>query len=92
MTQKKQVLCDLQVLFPIYNCQTPEHMSSQSHMGFCHGNYNQHNVIFTKKGIATIHFEQFYYGNQMLDLYQFMRKVLEKNGYEMGVAKEILNQ
>ena len=25
MTQKKQVLCDLQVLFPIYNCQTPEH-------------------------------------------------------------------
>ena len=23
MTQKKQVLCDLQVLFPIYNCQTP---------------------------------------------------------------------
>ncbi len=69
-----------------------KHMSSQSHMGFCHGNYNQHNVIFTKKGIATIHFEQFYYGNQMLDLYQFMRKVLEKNGYEMGVAKEILNQ
>ena len=23
MTQKKQVLCDLQVLFSIYNCQTP---------------------------------------------------------------------
>ena len=28
MTQKKQVLCDLQVLFSIYNCQTPEHEKS----------------------------------------------------------------
>lgn len=24
MTQKKQVLCDLQVLFSLFNCQTPE--------------------------------------------------------------------
>lgn len=30
MTQKKQVLCDLQVLFLIFNCQTPEDMFASS--------------------------------------------------------------
>lgn len=29
MTQKKQVLCDLRVLFGVFNCQTPEYISAE---------------------------------------------------------------
>ena len=29
MTQKKQVLCDLQVLFLLFNCQTPEEVDAR---------------------------------------------------------------
>ena len=34
MTQKKQVLCDLQVLFPISNCQTPGEKSFDAMLKF----------------------------------------------------------
>ena len=34
MTQKKQVLCDLQVLFLIFNCQTPEFLKREGEIIF----------------------------------------------------------
>jgi len=54
----------------------------------CHGEYNYHNLIFTKQGVATTNFEHAHYGIQLMDLAYFMRKVMEKNDWqrEKGMA------
>ncbi len=46
--------------------------------GFCHGDYNQHNILFSKNGIGIVHFECFSYQIQVSDLANYMRKMLEK--------------
>ena len=61
------------------------------HYGICHGNYNQHNVIMKDMEIAIVHFERFSKGNQLDDLYQFARKVLEKNHFDYEILEQILN-
>lgn len=58
--------------------------------GICHGEYNQHNIIKTEQGIATINLEHFCYQNQLLDLHQFLRKTLEKNRYQKAFARQVL--
>lgn len=60
------------------------------HVGICHGAYNQHNIIQAEKGIATINFEHFSYQNQLFDLHQILRKVIEKNGYTWELAESLL--
>ena len=49
---------------------------------YCHGAYHQHNIILMKDGMATINFEHFSVDNQLIDLYTFLRKVMEKNEYQ----------
>lgn len=60
------------------------------HYGICHGSFNQHNVIIGDGTIAIVHFERFSRGNQLNDLYQFSRKVMEKNNYDFGLLNDIL--
>lgn len=60
------------------------------HYGICHGSFNQHNVIIGDGDIAIVHFERFSRGNQLNDLYQFSRKVMEKNNYDYGLLNDIL--
>ena len=52
-----------------------------SRSGWCHGNYSHHNIILTSDFPATIHFERFYHGYPILDVYYFLKKALEKNNY-----------
>ena len=59
-------------------------------VGFCHGDYNQHNVIFTKNGIAIVHFDRFTYHISVSDLANFMRKMLEKNNWNMGLGIDMI--
>jgi len=56
--------------------------------GFCHGDYNQHSVIFAKRGIAIVGLERFTYDLQIRDLANFVRKMMEKNNWdaELGMA------
>lgn len=65
---------------------------SQEHLqiGICHGAYNQHHVIRTEFGVATINFEHFCYQNQLFDLHQILRKVMEKNEYDWEYGRELL--
>lgn len=49
---------------------------------YCHGAYHQHNVLICKDGIATVNFEHFMVDNQLVDLYTFLRKAMEKNEYQ----------
>lgn len=61
----------------------------QNHYGICHGSYNQHNVILDDKFEAIVHFERFSRGNQLNDLYQFARKVMEKNHFGFTQLEDI---
>lgn len=60
-------------------------------LGYCHGSYNYHSVIFCEGYIATINFERFHIGYQLMDLYQFLRKAMEKNNYDIEMTKDILS-
>lgn len=59
--------------------------------GFCHGDFNQHNVVFQKKEIALVHFESFSYGMRVSDLANFMRKMMEKNNWNTGLGMDFVS-
>jgi spore coat protein I len=63
------------------------------HFGYCHGDYNNHNILVTGKGRkpATVGFDRFYVGNQLSDLYYFARKAVEKNAYNFEVLRRIID-
>jgi spore coat protein I len=72
-------------------CSSPDN----PHLGYCHGMYNQHSVLFLREEgneIATINFDRFYAGNQLDDLYHFMRKVLEKNNYDFSLMQAMMER
>lgn len=48
----------------------------------CHGDLNQHHLLIDNGDIAVIEFNQMHRGNQMADLYHFMRKAMEKHGWD----------
>lgn len=57
----------------------------------CHGSYHQHHMIMLPgQKLAVIQFENFYAGNQLEDLFYLMRKILEKNQYDITYAQRLL--
>ncbi len=60
-------------------------------VGFCHGDFNQHNVVFRKKEIALVHFESFSYQMRVSDLANFMRKMMEKNNWNTGLGIDFVS-
>jgi CotS family spore coat protein len=64
--------------------------SSQEEGCICHGEYNQHNVLMMSDGIATTNFGGWGFDIQMSDLYCFMRKMLEKYNWDIGLARAML--
>lgn len=56
----------------------------------CHGEYTHHNVIMSRQKVITINFEKYQPDTPMHDLYQFMRKVLEKNEWAPSVGELML--
>lgn len=59
--------------------------------GICHGDYNQHNVLFSRQGIVLLNFEKASYDIQVSDLGNFMRKILEKHNWNMGLGMDMLS-
>lgn len=59
---------------------------------FCHGSYNYHNLLDSRMGLATVCFENTGIGVPVFDLYQMMRKLLEKNRWEKGLAIDVLRE
>ena len=58
--------------------------------GFCHGDYNQHNVIFSRQGIASVNFDCFSYHVRVSDLANFLRKMMEKNNWNTGLGMDFI--
>ena len=56
---------------------------------YCHGAFNQHNVVYTQSGRwLPVNFETMHPGYPETDLAEYMRKMLEKNHWDTAVADE----
>ena len=75
---------------------TEKQIQEGNHVGYCHGNYNHHSVLICQTGgnryVATINFDKYHVGNQLQDLYYFIRKTVEKNGYSFQLLEAILER
>jgi len=58
--------------------------------GFCHGDYNQHSIVFSKQGIAIVGLERFAYDLQIRDFANFVRKMMEKNDWNPRLGKLLI--
>ena len=57
----------------------------------CHGDFNYHQVILNRKYTAVVNFDKMHYDIQVKDLYQFLRKVLEKNNWDSSLGEMIMD-
>lgn len=57
----------------------------------CHGSYNYHNILFTSEKIATTSFERAHLQLQVMDLYDFIRKLMEKNNWDFSLLQTVLD-
>lgn len=58
--------------------------------GFCHGDFNQHSIVFAKQGIAVVGLERFTYDLQVRDLANFVRKMMEKNEWDAVLGTKLI--
>lgn len=57
----------------------------------CHGEFNQHNILFTGGEIAAVtNFDKWNFDIQAADLYRFMRKILEKHQWDPELGRKML--
>lgn len=65
---------------------------SIEHSCMTHGEYNYHNILMLPGNrIAVTNFEKFKRDVQVEDLYYFLRKVLEKQGWKVRLGDNMLN-
>lgn len=55
-----------------------------------HGDFNQHNLIFTRGGLALVGFEKLRCDLCICDLTNFMRKILEKHNWNSGLGMDMV--
>ncbi|NLL78372.1 MAG: CotS family spore coat protein [Clostridiales bacterium] len=71
-----------------YTAEEQEHSKKMGSL--CHGDFQYHNVMFCGGEAAVIHFERCIVDSQMRDLCLFLRKMLEKNNWDVQEAAELL--
>lgn len=57
----------------------------------CHGDYQYHNILMGKDNCYIINFEKAAVDSPVRDVYLFMRKLLEKNNWDVELGKELLD-
>lgn len=65
-------------------------LKQYARLSYCHGTYNQHNVLILKDGMATVNFDHYSVDHPITDLYTFIRKAMEKNEYQMELLVRLL--
>lgn len=58
--------------------------------GICHGDYNQHNVLFVGKRTYLTNWEQACCDMQVVDVAHFLRKLMEKHNFNIGLATDMM--
>lgn len=56
----------------------------------CHGSYNYHNLLLLPEGVATTNFERVHLQLQCMDLYDFIRKLMEKNNWNLTLLSLVM--
>ncbi len=56
----------------------------------CHGDLNQHHILMRGEDVAFTEFSQMHRGEQMADLYHFMRKVMEKHNWDVQLGLDMI--
>lgn len=56
-----------------------------------HGDYNYHNVLFAGPNTIITNFTRFKIDLQVADLYNFLRKVMEKRGWDVYLGGDIIS-
>lgn len=56
----------------------------------CHGDYQYHNIIRMNDKTAIINFEKWVADDPIRDLYFFLRKILEKNNWNVNLGDSLL--
>ena len=65
--------------------------SMNEKMQLCHGDYQYHNILMEPDHCYIINFEKIIADNPVRDLYLFVRKLLEKNNWDVELGKELLH-
>ncbi len=60
------------------------------YFGVCHGDYSQHNFLFTAKGAVIINYERFCKDAFVSDLAHFFRKIMEKHNWNTGIGMDMI--
>lgn len=56
----------------------------------CHGDFSQHNLLFSGPRLVVIGFQHWNFEPQSADLYRYIRKILEKNDWDSQIFEQIL--
>lgn len=56
----------------------------------CHGDYNQHNILLSGNEWRMVNFENFVYRWCIWDLANFLRKMQEKNDWDIHIGRELI--
>lgn len=58
----------------------------------CHGEYNQHNILWVGSVPTVVNGEKWNFDTQITDLYQFMRKILEKHNWDVRLGQMMIER
>lgn len=67
-----------------------ERDNRQVTVGFCHGDYQYHNILFAEGQWYVVNFEKCHQGSQVTDIYLMMRKLLEKSDWSQELGRDLL--
>lgn len=69
----------------------PNSGDSKKPLFLCHGDLDQHHVLMGGNYTALIEYNRMHLGIQVSDLYRFMRKVMEKHGWNLDLGLSMLD-
>lgn len=57
---------------------------------YYHGDYQYHNILFTREGLSVVNFEKFGRGSGVKDISLLFRKISEKNDWSLSFGRRML--
>lgn len=60
--------------------------------GMCHGSYNYHNIIICGNNSMVVNYSKACIGKQINDLYDYLRKMMEKNDWNVSLGMKICDE
>lgn len=67
-------------------------MMAAQNMELSHGSYTYHNVLLNGKNTYIVNFDRYKNECQINDLYQFIRKVMEKYNWDSRMFYRLVNE